>query len=45
MDRDHRLDVEDFLCAALGAGVEVGVALEGETIQVAGRWKPADRSM
>ena len=37
MDRDHRLDVEDILRALVRAGVEVGVVLERETVEVADR--------
>ena len=37
MDRDHRLDIQDFLRAVVRPDVEIGVALKGEAVEVADR--------
>jgi hypothetical protein len=37
MDWNHRLNVEDILRALVRAGVEVGVVLEREAVEIANR--------
>ena len=37
MDGNHRLNVEDILRALVRAGVEVGVVLEREAVEIANR--------